>query len=596
MFNIGGIEMSNYVNSILQMSLHASIAIMVVLLFRFVLRKVPKKVTFGLWYVVVLRLICPINFGSWLSLFNLKHMKPMEKVATDIGYNRTIVRPSGHHFVADYSNTVAIVKSSVSWKQIFMSAVVYIWIAGVILISVYSICKLIKLRVLIKNSNRVEKNIFLSGEIGSPFVVGLMKPHIYMPYDVGEEYDYLLMHERMHIKHKDHIFKYIAFVATIIHWFNPLAWLAFNLLCKDMEMRCDEYVIDELGQDIKKKYSLSLVSYAAQQRPQVYVIGPIYFSVGKPGGMEVKMRVKNILNYKKFSKLASVAVITVTAGSVLLLSACGEAAKDSKVSTVAEVQTTAETTVETTVETTGDIAEETDKEAAATDIVNSDSENGENVSIRIKAEEENIDGEYVKAKVSDVDDSDVYVKESSEHSIVYGYDPKEKYGGSDEDVYLKVDNRVVYLNGGYLSEYQELTEAMKQGTVDESGKTSYVYNNLIVAPNYDCMTDEGLKEVREELSAEGYNLATLKETVVVGDKSLEVGLVNAVECTKVSYGQDKRRVVIKLDDNIFFCDECMGRCDIKNIGGATSLLFEDPCDMKGWAIDILGDTNVIYAE
>ena len=140
----------------------------------------------------------------------------------------------------------------------------------------------------------IEKNIYEAKNLKTPFVLGLIRPKIYLPVglNVKEEQDYILLHEQTHIHRKDHIIKILAFLILSIHWFNPLVWIAFMLMSTDMELSCDERVLKEMNEDIKKPYANSLLSLAAGRH--IINGSPLAFGEGN-----VKGRIKNVLNYKK---------------------------------------------------------------------------------------------------------------------------------------------------------------------------------------------------------------------------------------------------------------------------------------------------------
>ncbi|MBQ7007468.1 MAG: M56 family metallopeptidase, partial [Oscillospiraceae bacterium] len=158
-------------------------------------------------------------------------------------------------------------------------------------------------------------NIYLCDHIASPFVIGIVKPKIYLPSSLAEnEQKYIILHEQHHIKRFDHIVKLVAFAALSIHWFNPFVWLAFTLLCKDMEMSCDEAVIAKLGLEIRSDYSRSLLNLSTGKH--IFAGAPLAFGEGDAGS-----RIKNLYNYRKPKAAVFVAVAAVCAilGVTLLL-------------------------------------------------------------------------------------------------------------------------------------------------------------------------------------------------------------------------------------------------------------------------------------
>lgn len=205
--------------------------------------------------------------------------------------------------------------ASINPIQIWISLGQLIWLAGILILLVYSVLTTLKLVRKLKSSKHLKGNIYEVNHIDTPFVFGLLRPKIYIPFGLSEtEESYIIKHEETHIKRFDHIIKFISFIATMIHWFNPLVWLAFFLMGKDMELSCDEKVIAEMGSGIKKDYSHSLLSLSSSRR----VIGcsPLAF-----GGENTKGRIKNILNYKKPKFWATlVGIIAIVVAVVGLLS------------------------------------------------------------------------------------------------------------------------------------------------------------------------------------------------------------------------------------------------------------------------------------
>ena len=277
---------------ILNMSITSSYVILFVILIRFLLRKTPKIYSYSLWSVVFLRLTFPFSFES---IFSLIRINP-KAIPTDIIFVQTPQINSGIGAIDNIVNNslpAAATTASVNPIQIWIFIGEIIWLLGIVSLIIYSIITTIKLSKKLKISTHISDNIYKADHITTPFVFGLIKPKIYLPVDLSEnEKSYIIKHEQTHIERYDHIIKFIAFVVLSIHWFNPLVWLAFMLMTKDLELSCDEKVIKELGNEIKKDYSNSLLSLSLGRR----IIGgsPLAF-----GENNTKGRIKNILNYKK---------------------------------------------------------------------------------------------------------------------------------------------------------------------------------------------------------------------------------------------------------------------------------------------------------
>jgi hypothetical protein len=205
-------------------------------------------------------------------------------------------------------------KSGAVQPQIYKQIGAQIWLLGIAVMLVYSIVSVIILNKRLKNARQIELSIYEASNLKTPFVLGIFKPRIFIPSELEtEEKGYIIQHEQIHIRRLDHIIKPIAFLILSIHWFNPLVWIAFVLMSTDMELSCDERVIKEMGSEIKRDYSASLLSLASEKH--ILNGSPLAFGEGN-----VKGRIKNVLNYKKTASwIVAVVVIAVAAVSVGLL-------------------------------------------------------------------------------------------------------------------------------------------------------------------------------------------------------------------------------------------------------------------------------------
>lgn len=177
-----------------------------------------------------------------------------------------------------------------------MYLVSILWMIGIQILIVYFIVSYIKTYSRIKTATLYNENVYESDQIDTAFVFGLIKPKIYIPVNLTEsEKIYIIEHEKVHIKRKDYVTKIIAFLILIIHWFNPIMWISFILMTRDMEMSCDERVMKNLGEDIKTNYSYSLLNLAVNKGNTFNI--PLSFSENN-----IKSRIENVLNYKKPKK------------------------------------------------------------------------------------------------------------------------------------------------------------------------------------------------------------------------------------------------------------------------------------------------------
>ncbi len=289
---------------ILNMSITGSYIILAVLLARLLLKKVPKKISYLLWIAPFVRLVCPFTVRSALSLFNLRI------------FNSDVYESTIHEYVPlsydwDYTpefatgitNAQSLIPStfeaftgspeySANPLQIYLFIFACVWLLGILAMLTYAGITFIKTRKRLRTATKLEGNIFESENISSPFVIGIFRPKIYLPYGLSDmEKEYIILHEKTHIKNLDHIGKIFAFFVLTVHWFNPLCYLAFTLMSRDMEMACDEAVLKK-NESIRKDYSTSLLSFAANKR----LPSPSPLCFGESG---VKQRIKNALSWKK---------------------------------------------------------------------------------------------------------------------------------------------------------------------------------------------------------------------------------------------------------------------------------------------------------
>ena len=294
-----------FMPTLLNMSLTASVAIVLVILLRQLLKKAPKAISYALWGVVLFRLLCPVSIGSDFSVYNL-----FDAPTEESGTVTSVIEYVPSNIVHTEYPSVALPVPGISdvinetlpqgeeqlradplEGPIFIAT--YVWMAGVLTMVVYSAVSYIRLRRKLSVVVPLRDNIFIADDIKSPFVVGLFHPKIYLPCNLGEkEQEYIILHEQHHIKRLDHIAKALAFLALAIHWFNPLVWVAFILASKDMEMSCDEAVIRKVGGDVRADYSASLLTLATGRR--IIAGTPLAFGEG-----DTKGRIRNLANWKK---------------------------------------------------------------------------------------------------------------------------------------------------------------------------------------------------------------------------------------------------------------------------------------------------------
>lgn len=278
---------------VLNMSLTGSIVIAVVLLARLLLRRAPKIYSYMLWAVVLFRLLCPISLSAGLSV-----LKPLP-VTTTQGLSTVTYRPVEPVIPASGEigqekakpESAETVKAETGDQTMTLAAAVWLTVGGALVG-----CSLVQYTVLrrkLREAVPYRGEILLSDKIRTPFVMGVLSPKIYLPWDTPqEERRFIIAHERQHIHRGDPLWKLLGYLALCVHWFNPLVWLAFFLGGKDMEMSCDEAVLNRLGEDIRADYSQALLRLATHKR---LIAGmPLAFGEG-----ETKGRVRNMARWRR---------------------------------------------------------------------------------------------------------------------------------------------------------------------------------------------------------------------------------------------------------------------------------------------------------
>lgn len=343
---------------VLTMSLTGGIVIVLVLVIRLFLARLPKIFSYLLWGVVLLRLLCPVSFSSGLSVFQViahagiiqtqsneaqalplrfptvnwnaasnadtnanntsvfyvegktgSNANPM--TALDVLYNKKEADMSGHDSPSNVQTACATV-----------------WLLGSIVLWLYSIVSIIRLKRqligTVPDQKSAHNNIYLCDYIHTAFVMGVLRPRIYLPTTLTEtERHYILLHEQTHIRRGDHVLRLLAFLVLSLHWFNPLAWCAFFLSEKDMEMSCDEAVMRQMGTDLRAAYSASLLNMASGKK--VFAGAPLGFGEGS-----VKSRIKNIMRYQKTAVFVAVPGFVLV--GIVLVALASNPARDSAVS------------------------------------------------------------------------------------------------------------------------------------------------------------------------------------------------------------------------------------------------------------------------
>ena len=279
---------------ILNMSLTASWIVLAVLLLRLLLKRAPKWLSCLLWGVVGLRLIFPFSIESLFSL-----IPSAEPLPSDLPMTQTPAIDSGFEVIDQVVNPIIsesfapTPEVSANPLQIVLTVAGIVWLCGIVCMIAYGVVSYVRLRLRVRASIKNSDNVYFCDDIDSPFILGVVRPRIYLPSGMtDEQMGYVIGHEQAHLRRLDHIWKPLGFALLCLHWFNPLLWVAYILLCRDIESACDEKVIRDMDDESKKGYSETLVACSVHRR--AVMACPLAF-----GEVGVKERIKLVLNYKK---------------------------------------------------------------------------------------------------------------------------------------------------------------------------------------------------------------------------------------------------------------------------------------------------------
>ena len=303
----------DFLPELLRINLMTSIVILIILGARLILKRAPKVFSYALWAIVLIRLLIPVSIQSPISVV------PNTPAASGAVINSALPeiefetpRDREQNYYESQNTTSEDVQVYVSRT---MEPIVYLsiaWLIGMAVMVLYSGISYLKIRRMVRIAIPLRDNIWIADDIKSPFVIGFIKPKIYLPNNLGEqEQEYIILHEQHHIRRFDHVIKALAFLALTIHWFNPLVWIAFVLACKDMEMSCDEAVIRKLGENVRADYSASLLTLATGHR--IIAGTPLAFGEG-----DTKGRIRNLAKWKK----PTIWVLVLTMIICLILGVC----------------------------------------------------------------------------------------------------------------------------------------------------------------------------------------------------------------------------------------------------------------------------------
>ncbi len=293
------------------MSITCAWIVLGILIARLLLKKAPKWISVALWGIVAIRLVLPFSLESIFSII------PSGKtIYTDVYISRPYIE-TGFTGVDRVINNdlvgIAGVTVEYNFYDKLMLALGIAWIVGIVIMLAYALISYLKIKRQVKISINTHDNVYICDAIETPFILGIIKPKIYLPSTITENKEYVIAHEKAHIKRGDHLWKPLGFLLLSIHWFNPMLWVAYILLCRDIESACDEAVLKRLNSEEKKLYSTALLSCATRQK--LVSVCPLAF-----GEVGLKARIKSVLNYKKpaFWVIIFALIISIIACACLL--------------------------------------------------------------------------------------------------------------------------------------------------------------------------------------------------------------------------------------------------------------------------------------
>lgn len=300
---------------LVNLSIAAGWLVLAVVVLRWMFRKAPRWIFCILWALVALRLVCPISVESALSLIPSAQTLPPEILHTATPQINSGISAINSAVNPVLSQSMAPAPGdSVNPTQVWTFLLSCIWIVGMAAMALYALVSYGRIKRRVGTATLLRDNIRQSEYVDSPFVLGLFRPVIYLPYQVeSEDLEYVIAHEQAHIRRKDHWWKPLGFVLLCVYWFNPLLWVAYVLLCRDIEGACDEKVIREMGLEDRRGYSTALLNCSVRRRS--IAACPLAF-----GEVGVKERVKSVMHYKRPAFwLVAAALVACGAAAVCFL-------------------------------------------------------------------------------------------------------------------------------------------------------------------------------------------------------------------------------------------------------------------------------------
>lgn len=329
---------------LLNRSLAAGWLVLALILLRPFLRRVSRSLCCAMWGLVAFRLLCPFSFQSVLSL-----IPSAEPIPTNLTSGQTAISDGGLSIAEQIGGALASATGpvNVSPAQVLSQVVTGIWLVGFMLFLLYALLSTLRLYLRVRDSIKQEDGYWMCDWIKAPFVFGLFRPRIILPFHVDRrDIPYILAHERAHLARHDHWRKPIAFLLLAVFWFQPVFWVAYYLLRRDVEFACDERALRMLGagKESKAGYAKALLQGSSPKFHVAKLSSPLAF-----GGLQVERRVSSVLAYKKPAAVRMLAALLVCAVIAVCFLTDPKVGADTTAGASADTLTSEEVTKDTTV-------------------------------------------------------------------------------------------------------------------------------------------------------------------------------------------------------------------------------------------------------
>ncbi len=314
--------MASIFMEILNRSIAAGWMILAVIALRGLLRKAPKWMICLLWALVAVRLVCPFSMESVFSMIPSRETMHGEAIDRDGNYVDSGVRlldDALNPMIRQSLDSAAIpdaerkphadagagtgAEANLMQRILFCAGIV--WMAGIAGVWLYSVICYIRLRLKVRTAVRLQESVYVSEFVDTPFILGVLRPRIYLPAGLPEEVRPLVLsHEYAHLARRDNLWKVLGYALLCVYWFQPLCWVAYALFCRDMELACDESVIKNYDTHHRRMYSEALLACSLGR-------GSAFSQSLTFGELGVKERIKAVLRYRKPAVWAAAAAVAV---------------------------------------------------------------------------------------------------------------------------------------------------------------------------------------------------------------------------------------------------------------------------------------------